>query len=140
MTTLSRSLRSPSRFPPLAPFSGNDGKTTEFAPLILFSPRKPRFRRRVRGSQGVFSRRMSGKRRSLILTKRQHPRCAYACSNVFSSRYSFGERRKDKLRRGRKRTSKRSAQRGCCKNAMSVKCLCAAKRSKGSEFSEFSRR
>ena len=30
-----------------------DGKTTEFAPLILFSPRKPRFRRRVRSSQGV---------------------------------------------------------------------------------------
>ena len=26
---------------------------------------------------------------SLILTKRQHPRCAYACSNVFSSCCSF---------------------------------------------------
>ena len=30
-----------------------------------------------------------GKDGSLILTKRQHPRCAYACSNVFSSCYSF---------------------------------------------------
>ena len=48
-----------------------DGKTTEFATLILFSPREPHFRRRVRGSQGVFSRRMSGKRRIFILTKRQ---------------------------------------------------------------------
>ena len=27
-----------------------DGKTTEFASLILFSPREPLFRRRVRGS------------------------------------------------------------------------------------------
>ena len=30
-----------------------------------------------------------GKDGSLILTKRQHPHCAYACSNVFSSCYSF---------------------------------------------------
>ena len=30
-----------------------------------------------------------GKDGSLILTKRQHPRCAYACSNVFSSCCSF---------------------------------------------------
>ena len=30
-----------------------------------------------------------GKDGSLISTKRQHPRCAYACSNVFSSCYSF---------------------------------------------------
>ena len=50
-------------FSPVCPLSENDGKTTEFASLILFSPRKPRFRRRVRGSWGVFSRRMSGKRR-----------------------------------------------------------------------------
>ena len=40
-------------FSPVCPLSENDGKTTEFAPLILFSPRKPRFRHRVRGSQGV---------------------------------------------------------------------------------------
>ena len=37
-------------FSPVNPLSENDGKTTEFASLILFSPRKPRFRRRVRGS------------------------------------------------------------------------------------------
>ena len=40
-------------FSPVSPLSENDGKTTEFAPLILFSPREPLFRRRVRGSQGV---------------------------------------------------------------------------------------
>ena len=43
------------------------------------------FHRRVRGSQGVFSRRMSGKRRIIILTKRQQAK------PVFSSRSSFRE-------------------------------------------------
>ena len=136
-----------------------DGKTTEFAPLILFSPRKPRFRRRCAPLKVSLWRRMSadatgifiltgdnallltafalafspvsplsendgkttgnrlrltrflpvnpsfvaafaalkvsfpgacpGKDGSLIWTKRQHPRGAYACSNVFSSCYSF---------------------------------------------------
>ena len=44
------------------------GRQQNSLTLILFSPREPLFRRRVRGSQGVFSRRMSGKRRIFILT------------------------------------------------------------------------
>ena len=48
------------------------GRQQNSLTLILFSPREPLFRRRVRGSRGVFSRRMSGKRRIFILTKRQH--------------------------------------------------------------------
>ena len=53
--------------------------------MPLFSPREPRFRRRVRGSRGVFSRHMSGKRRVIIWTKRQQAK------PVFSSRSSFGK-------------------------------------------------
>ena len=61
-----------------------DGKTTEFAyAYSVFSPVNPLFRRRVRGSQGVFSRRMSGKRRFFILTKRQR---VVASLNPFSLR------------------------------------------------------
>ena len=59
--------------------------------MPLFSPREPRFRRRVRGSRGVFSRHMSGKRRVIIWTKRQQAK------PVFSSRSSFREPRKTKL-------------------------------------------
>ena len=106
--------------------------------MPLFSPRKPRFRRRCAPLKVSLWRRMSadatgifiltgdnalpltafalafspvsplsvaafaalkvsfpgacpGKDGFFILTKRQHPRCAYACSNVFSSCYSFGE-------------------------------------------------
>ena len=60
-----------------------------YAPV--FSPVDPLFRRRVRGSWGVFARRMSGKRRVIILTKRQQAK------PVFSSRSSFREPRKTKL-------------------------------------------
>ena len=116
-----------------------DGKTTTLLRkklVRLFSPRKPRFRRRCAPLKVSLWRRMSavatiffiltgdnallltafalafspvsplsvaafaalrvsfpgacpGKDGSLILTKRQHPRGAYACSNVFSSCYSF---------------------------------------------------
>ena len=46
-------------FSPVCPLSENDGKTTEFAPLILFSPRKPRFRRRCAPLKVSLWRRMS---------------------------------------------------------------------------------
>ena len=46
-------------FSPVCPLSENDGKTTEFASLILFSPRKPRFRRRCAPLRVSLWRRMS---------------------------------------------------------------------------------
>ena len=56
MTTLSRSLRSPSRFPPLTPFLSPRSRL-----LRCLFPAHVR-------EKTIF-----------ILTKRQHPRCAYAC-------------------------------------------------------------
>ena len=51
--------------------------------FVRFLPVNLLFHRRVRGSRGVFSRRMSGKRRSIILTKRQHSRCAGSLLECF---------------------------------------------------------
>ena len=78
--------------------------------MPLFSPREPRFRRRVRGSRGVFSRHMSGKRRVIIWTKRQQAK------PVFSSRSSFRETRATKLSLRRTFTRRRRISRffGLC--------------------------
>ena len=59
MTTLSRSLRSPSRFPPFAPFLRTTGRQQNSLTLILFSPRKPRFHRRCAPLKVSLWRRMS---------------------------------------------------------------------------------
>ena len=56
--------------------------------MPLFSPREPRFRRRVRGSRGVFSRHMSGKRRIFILTKRQQTKPVFSSCCYFNLFYN----------------------------------------------------
>ena len=61
------------------------GRQQNSLALILFSPRKPRFRRRVRGSQGVFSRRMSGKRRIFYFDEET----TFACSQSSRSCFLF---------------------------------------------------
>ena len=67
-------------FSPVSPLSENDGKTTEFAPLILFSPRKPRFRRRFAPLKVSLWRRMSADATiffiltvALCASDKQHP-------------------------------------------------------------------
>ena len=56
------------------------GRQQNSLALILFSPRKPRFRRRCAPLKVSLWRRMSADATgSLIWTKRQHPHGAYAC-------------------------------------------------------------
>ena len=74
-------------FSPVCPLSENDGKTTEFAPLILFSPREPRFRRRFAPLKVSLWRRMSAVATGIfILTEEQTPSLRVARSVVFSPR------------------------------------------------------
>ena len=65
-------------FSPVSPhFRETTGRQQNSLTLILFSPRKPRFRRRCAPLKVSLWRRMSADATgSLILTKRQHPRCA----------------------------------------------------------------
>ena len=78
-------------FSPVNPLSENDGKTTgNRLRLTRFLPVNPSFVAAFAALKVSLWRRMSADATgSLILTKRQHPRGAYACSNVFSSCYSF---------------------------------------------------
>ena len=58
--------------------------------LFCFLPVNPTFVAAFAALKVSLWRRMSAVATvSFILTKRQHPRCAYACSNVFSSCCSF---------------------------------------------------
>ncbi|MCI5961379.1 MAG: hypothetical protein MRZ26_06300, partial [Ruminococcus sp.] len=80
---------------------GYDGKTTEFAPLILLSPREPLFHRRFAPLKVSLWRRMSADATvSFILTKRQHPHFAWLV-RMFSlratlslSRYVLAKRKR----------------------------------------------
>ena len=80
-------------FSPVCPLSENDGKTTPSLRRKLvraFSPRKPRFRRRVRSSQGVAVAAHVRRRDSIFhFDEETTSSLRVARSNVFSSCYSF---------------------------------------------------
>ena len=76
-------------FSPVCPLSENDGKTTgNRLRLTRFPPLTPFLSPRSRLLRCLFPAHVREKT-IFILTKRQHPRCAKACSNVFSSCCSF---------------------------------------------------